>query len=114
TGLAAVANTIGITDVACFAARTGGVLCVRITRLSAGRTRLQTQQSVRYVRPPSDIQSQRCVHQSSRVRAAAAQKQWSIGSAAQAWSSPGTRWSAPSPAARSPQVATSLLRRRAA
>ena len=31
TGSPAVANTIGITDVACFAARTVGVLCVRIT-----------------------------------------------------------------------------------
>src|SRR5262249_40456962 len=31
TGSPAVANTIGISDVACFAARGGGVLCVTIT-----------------------------------------------------------------------------------
>src|SRR5262245_31212763 len=31
TGSPADANTIGMTDVACLAARTGGVLCVRMT-----------------------------------------------------------------------------------
>src|SRR5215467_8441968 len=50
TGLAAVANTIGITDVACFAARTGGVLCVRMTS-TFSRTNSAANSAKRSLRP---------------------------------------------------------------
>src|SRR4029077_18572667 len=50
TGSPAVANTIGITDVACFAARTGGVLCVRMTS-TFSRTNSAANSAKRSLRP---------------------------------------------------------------
>ena len=84
TGSLASANTIGMTAVACFVARTA-LPDVTMTFTLRRTNSAQSQRSVRCVLPPSDTRTRRCALLSSQVRAAAAQKRRHIGSRPKAW-----------------------------
>src|SRR3989454_4478247 len=79
TGSPAVANTIGITDVACFAARAGGVLCVRITS-TLSRTNSAAISAKRSLRPSAQRYSiatlRPSLQRSSRSRCTKAAVHW--------------------------------------
>ena len=115
TGSPAAANTIGMTDVACFAARTAAVPDVTMTSTLAGRTRPRFRRSARCVPPPSDTRSRRYDPRSSRVRAAAAQSgdPLAVGRRRAGAQEPDGRQLSPA-AARAPRAATPPPRRRAA
>ena len=84
TGSAAAAKTIGMIDVACFAARTTGVPEVTMTS-TLSRTNSAAISAQRSLRPrPSDTRSRRCGPRSSRAPAAAARRRRSTGSVAEA------------------------------
>jgi len=84
TGSPAVANTIGITDVACFAAMVGGVLCVRITS-TLSRTNSSAISAKRSVRPSPQRYSIATlwpsVQPSARSRCTKAAVKWLISAA---------------------------------
>ena len=66
-------NTIGMTDVACLAARTGGVPDVRMTS-TLSRTNSAAISAKRSLRPSAHTRSRCCALRSNQVRAIAAQK----------------------------------------
>ena len=115
TGSPAVANTIGIADVACFAARTAWSVMRRRITSTFSRTNSAAISAKRSLRPSPQRYSiatlRPSIQPSSRSRCT---KAASIGSVPQRCQSQGTRWSAASLAAVHAPRAATLPRRRAA